>query len=145
MGVIILKNEAFPWLPVVVGVLSILIGAVAFKTKWLDPSRRWLLVIVGAICVTIGLRGMASRVELHEDKIVQEVVTLTTKRNETRLTDVTKVTIVEEYDDGGTVQLWLFYHGKDLAKSFRPAAVWLDHKSEIVAYLRKRGIEVEGA
>ena len=44
-----------------------------------------------------------------------------------------------------TFQMWLFYHGKDLAKSFRPHQLWTDHKAAIVDHLRKKGIVVEGA
>ena len=73
------------------------------------------------------------------------MVTITASRNETPLQNVTRVTIAEIEEEDGPVQMWLFYHGKDLAKSFRPHKLWTEHKAEIVKHLRKKGIVVEGA
>ncbi|MDA7930123.1 hypothetical protein N9B63_04730 [Akkermansiaceae bacterium] len=138
----ILPNTTTPWLALGVGLILLAIGIYAFIKKKFDITKRIGFLGTGIIAVLVALLASKSRIELHDDRVVQHIQSISAKRTEIKLDGITDVTVITFDDAGKEKESWLFSKGEADSATVMATGLWRSHSERIVQFLEERGIKV---
>lgn len=140
MDPVILPNAVTLWPFLLTGFGLLIAGVFCFYKKKLDGMRQFGMIASGLGILLMSWTSTQSRIELHEDKIVDHKHVITTKRIVIHLDGITKVTAVGFEDGGDEKESWLFFQGENQADTIMVNGNWDAHRDRIIEFLGEKGI-----